>query len=755
MKLIVALLVSFAGAAPLAAQVTVESRQITEGSKAEFTIQVTYDPGKEVALAYFTEEVGAFDVPSGTALQKVSDPAARKDVGRIFRANVRVFHKDVAEEMALYESAKTKIPELIKTRNGKIATLQGLTVQVLAVDDGALAELAKGRKSAAGLIEKGEAEADKKAEAAMVKAWKDAKAKWAAAANVIAKWKGVREEIRGIDDQLNGALGLGPWPDPCAEGGGSSEEGTGDEQRLLAVVATEKEAPWVTAVELRFLADEYATSVGNLSLEHEIVLARPNCTWKLVRAESAIPAEVSVAKGNAEDTLGIGAEIARLLFTPGAAASADPHAVAIELHADAEAKIAASLPGANVDFTFDALLREPDKDVSKKDFSYDDPRSRAQEKCLVVYVRGSLLPAVTRYAAFFYLRNGTYFEVSALEDSHEDAPKFVALSWRRIFESDPKKGTIEFALRHKKAPTKDTSLKVADYAAGRFLFAFAYRGLPSVNSHFGVEKEMKMFRRNGTQVGETRILRPFFNVAKNTHPVVDTLTGTARNRAAAATNYLYYYSDDAKGTSAAAVSGLSFVSNPVNGKTVTVYAGGKNATTPGMMGLTEQAGGGYDITFFSTKLVELWQSGDDGLKYSYDRTLTLEFYNSDPSGAKWVKEPRTLTLDVHRKFVHLVAHVWRHELRHVEQFEGLAGLGTDARDEDKDRVPADQESANNTSHNDADSWPDFPISRSSQKGDNEIDCELRATGVSGTEAADWGAVFNGEKKPGKGTQWQE
>ncbi|MBI2899179.1 MAG: hypothetical protein HYY17_03280 [Planctomycetes bacterium] len=759
MKIALALVVALAGAAPIAAQVGADSREITEGSKAAFTIVVTFDPAKEVALAYFTEDDAPFDVPSGTPVRKESPPAARQDVGRIYRANVRVFLKDDPNDKALYESAKTKIPELLKTRKEKIAALQGLTLQVLAADDAAFAALSKGRKSAADLIEKGKAEADKKAVAAIASAWKGAETTWKKAADAIAKWKTLRDEIKSIDDQLNAALGLDAWPDPCADpapSGDESSEESGD-MKLMAAVKVKTGAPWVTVVELRFLADEYATSVGNLSIDHEIVFARPHCSWKLVRAESSIPAQVAVVKGAAEDRLAIEAEFARLVFTPGAAASDAPHAVEIRLHADAETKVAAALPGANVDFTFDALLRHPDADAGKRDFSYDDPRSKALDKCLLIYVRGSLAPAVSRYAAFAWLQDGTYFEVSELEDSHQAAPTFVNLSWRRPSSSDPQKGTVEFAIRVPKPAGKDQSVKVADYSpdlGGRFVFAFAYLGLPSVNSRFGAVKEMKMFRRDATPVGTAKEFRPFFNVAVRTHPVVDGLGDDARKLATDATNYLYYYSEDAAGDAAPAVAGLRFLSTPVNGKTVAVFAGGVRAGQTGTMGLTETKTDGYKITLFSTRIANLWRSGNSGLQYTFNEERQLEFYNPEPNNGdgKWVKQSRTLNLNVDKRFVHLVAHVWRHELRHVEQFEGLAGAG---RDEDKDRVGETQEDLNNTSPNDPESWPNFPISASSTRGDNEVDCELAAEGVMGDADRDWGVVFDGDKKAGKGSQWQE
>lgn len=736
------------------AQVGVDSRQITEGSKASFTVAATYEPGAQAALAYFTEDDAPFEVPSGTPATRESAAAARQDVGRIYRANVRVFLLTDPAQKALYENAKAKIPEILKSRKAKIAELQAATLLVLAADDAALAELAKGRKSAAAIVEKGAAAAEEEALAAMKSAWEKAEAKWKAAANAISKWKTLREEIKALDDALNAALGLGAWPDPCAESDGGA---TVESDATKLAVSVKIGAPWVTAVEIRFLADEYATSVGKAAFVREIALVRPDCSWKLVRAASGEPEQVSVTRLNGADRLKIGADLGWLGFAGGAAPSSGPHAVSISLYADAETKAAASLPGANVGYTFDGIYRTPDADVEKKKFCYDDPRSKALDRCLVLYVRGSLVPAIGRYAAFDYLRNLTHFEITALEDSHAEQPKFVRLLWRRSHPTDRKKGAIEFALRLKKAHSKETSVKVADYSpeeGGRFLFSFAYQGLPSVNSEFGQEKTLTMHLSDGTVVGTPRKFVPFFNLEKSTHPIADSIEGDSRTRADGLPNYLYYYSEDARGTKAAAVAGLRFASTPVNGRTVAVFAGGEHGTRPGTMGLTNEVSYGYKVTFYSTKLLKLWRSEDDGLRYSFDEERDLEFYNPNPNNGdgKWTTERRRLTVSVHKRFVHLVAHVWRHELRHVEQYEGLAGSG---RDEDHDRVAETAESANNTSPNSKESWPRFPISQGSTEGDNEVDCELRAAAVTGATASDWGVVFDGDQKPGKGSQWED
>jgi hypothetical protein len=154
--------------------------------------------------------------------------------------------------------------------------------------------------------------------------------------------------------------------------------------------------------------------------------------------------------------------------------------------------------------------------------------------------------------------------------------------------------------------------------------------------------------------------------------------------------------------------------------------------SPGTQG--ETSGAPKTITLFGQAIANL--SAGDGMLYNFDERVwgtALDGQNNP------VRVRLNLKLAVNgKKFCDLVAHVWRHERRHAEQIERLARLNDqDNTDQDGDLVYNRLEMANQTDIAQDRTWRNFPISPTTAKHDEEVDCEHRANGVNGVQAHDW------------------
>jgi hypothetical protein len=246
----------------------------------------------------------------------------------------------------------------------------------------------------------------------------------------------------------------------------------------------------------------------------------------------------------------------------------------------------------------------------------------------------------------------------------------------------------------------------------------------------------------------SRELNYFFTFRKKNRPAVSGQPATS----AGCINGLWYYSASGSGGSSA-VPGFKWDGITVGANAVTVLSGGTKSGERGTLGETTLTLP-RTITFYGTAIADKSVEAA-GYSYHFTDTKTITVVGADEVPKK---VPVTLDVNVPSKsFGPLVAHVWRHELRHAEQFERLARAGAgDANDRDGDQVYNLQEMANNTDSTLDKTW-NFPISTKTAKGDQEVDCELRALPEQGAPANDWAMDTRKEKKDNirLGTQWTE
>jgi len=379
------------------------------------------------------------------------------------------------------------------------------------------------------------------------------------------------------------------------------------------------------------------------------------------------------------------------------------------------------------------------------------------DKHLLVFVRGNVFPPASRYAAFRNLRDHLRFPLPPVEDSDGAATIVKPLPRRALFTTDKKVATIEFAeikLNPKSNPEK---LLLAAYnggggtgGEGTFQTVFAYNCLPNSSNHFGVKNLNFVVTDidNATADLESRPLRYHFTFSKKNRPVVPGAPATS----VGAINGLWYYSEPGGGGSPA-VPGFQWDNIKVGNNTITVVPAATKNGEKSTLGETTLALPRF-ITLYGTTMTDV-STRVEGYWYHFHEFGTITSLNGENPiqvDVEIIVEPIQV-----KRFGPLVAHVWRHELRHAEQFERLAKLGNDPNDRDGDKVYNLQEIANKTDVTKDKTWPAFPISTKSANLDQEVDCEIQAGAVIGTPANDWAMDT---RKEGKnlarvGTQWQD
>ncbi|HYF01254.1 MAG TPA: hypothetical protein VEJ18_20185 [Planctomycetota bacterium] len=730
--MIIALAAALAVAQSEAAVVQVNRNALAETQEGVFTIR-SVDPypsgfrimgfvsGKDQAVKWD----GPFNVQEKTPV------ITRAHVGQEWWVCLGVFAYGTPEQQAQTNALEGKINEKLQLRKTKFTELAAETAKVNGADDQALAALKTARTTVASLVNAGSPGAEKAAEDALKAGWTNADNAWKAQLAGINKWHQLLGEIRSIETELRALIKAGT---------------------LYYYLPTETNT---LAFELHFLDEETCTSKSVHKVRRELMFVRPQGMLDRIALDAVPAGRVSVARKQAVERVGNKADVVHLELQGQAQISGGLKDV--EIRALVNGERIKSMPHTNTEYRNLKLSRQPDLEDTPDHFAYDDLKTVVPDKHLLVFLRGNVFPPVSRYAAFRNLRDHLRFPLPAVEDSDGAQAIVKPLPRRALHTTDKKVATVEFAEIKLNPKTAADKLLVASYTGGggtggegTYQTVFAYNGLPKTSNHFGI-KTLKVVVTDidgATAELESREIRYFFTFSKKNRPAVPGAPATS----VGSINGLWYYSEPGAG-GAPAVPGFQWDGIKIGANALTVQHAGVKAGEKGTLGECTLALPRV-ITLFGTALAET-STKAQGYWYHFHEFGTITSLDGETPVQKNVE----ILIEVPevKRFGPLVAHVWRHELRHAEQFEKLARLANDTTDRDGDFVFNLQEIQNKTDVTKDRTWPTFPISTKSAKLDQEVDCEIQANGVMGTPANDWAMDT---RKEGKtltrlGTQWTD
>ena len=187
----------------------------------------------------------------------------------------------------------------------------------------------------------------------------------------------------------------------------------------------------------------------------------------------------------------------------------------------------------------------------------------------------------------------------------------------------------------------------------------------------------------------------FFTFRKTNHSV----DATDPAESAGCVNGLWYFSEDGAG-GAPAVPGYAWQNVKVNASPYAIRRAFNNPTDALMLGFTQSSP--KEMYIYGISIADKSASAA-GFFYNFNGTTTIN------------RQKVNLVLNCpEKRFSSLVAHVWRHELRHAEQIEKIAKTPADTDDQDGDGVYNLQEAANKTDPSKDTTWKGFPVSVSDQ-----------------------------------------
>jgi hypothetical protein len=715
-----------------AVTVRVNRSALAETQEGTFTMKSVdpYPTGFRV-MGFVSGKDQAVHWDQAFSVEEKTPVITRTHVGQEWWVCLGVFMYGNAQQRAETDTLEGQINTKLQLRRTKFTDLATEAAKVNAADDQALAALKTARTNVATLVNAGAVGAEKSAEDALKAGWTNADNAWKAAAASLTKWSQLLGEIRTLDTDLRNLV----------------KNGT--------IYYYRPAEDTTRAFELHFLDEETATANLAHKVRRELLFVRPQGVLDRITLDSNPAGRVNVTRRSNAERAGNKADVVVLELQGTAQLSADVKDVEIRALVNNE-KIK-SMPHTNLEYRNLKLARTHDADEDKLTFAYDDAKVVVPDKNLLVYVRGNLFPPASRYASFRNLRDHLRIEIPAVDDSH-DAASFVKPTPRRPLNlADKTVATIQFAEIFTDTKVPANKLRYASYNGGGgtggegiFVTVFAYAGLPRTSKHFG--KKTLKFTAVDIDGATAPVLQRepnlLFTFRKKNRPFVNGNPPLSAN----CINALWYYSEDgAEG--AAAVPGFKWLGITIGKNAITVlHAASKNGEK-GTLGETS-LNAPRTITFFGTTLADFSVS-DLGFHYDFTGKGTITtVVNEIP-----VPADVSFKLKVDgKRFGPLVAHVWRHELRHAEQFEHLARTGAgDTVDRDGDQVNNLQENANQTSSTTDKTWADFPISTKTAKGDQEVDCELRANGETGVTGNDWAMdTLEVHKVHHRlGTQWVE
>jgi hypothetical protein len=707
---------------------TVDKNALGEGQQASFTIKTTdawnqlYQQHQGLRILGFVSwkaQAIHFDAEPGSP--EITPVITPEHVGQDFALCVGVFEYGPNFKSAT-DAVENSINLQLQDRADAAKDLATYAAQVNAADDQALAALKNARDQVRAIVQAGQPGAEQAADDAMAAGWAAAEAAWAAAQTAIANWKSALGKVQGIEDQIRQTINAGyTYYANMVQGDAK-------------------------ALKEKFLEDETATVKTVHKVRRELLLVRPQGASDRVDVD-AIPAGlVSVTKKGIG--AGHGAEADFVILELEGQAQVSAALKDIKIRALVNNEEAASMPHTNIEYKNLRLTRQHDVDDSLDYFAYDDAKYVVPDKDLLVFARGVLSPAVSRYAARTFLSDHLRIDIPVVDDSHGAATRVKPLPKRALNNTDKKFATIDF--NETLATTTDPSLKIrlAVYNGegdGAFLTVFAYNGLPHASTDFG-KKTLKIIAVSidGASADLASFdVNYFFTFRKTNHSVV---AGDPA-QTVGCVNGLWYYSQEGGG-GAPAVPAYSWQNAQVGGVGYGILRAFSNPTDANMLGLTS-TNPSKSIQLYGQSIAVM-SASLGGFSYNWTETATI--------GKQ--KVTQTLNCPV-KRFSDLVAHVWRHELRHAEQIEKLAKAPGDTVDQDGDGVYNLQEGLNKTDPSKDTTYSKFPVSPASSKGDSELDCELRAVPVLGVAANDWAMETRVEGKGQKaktvrlGTQWKE
>jgi hypothetical protein len=507
---------------------------VAQGQQATFTLQTTsaWQPGRWRMLGFFSGKDQAIKYDAQPPAPETTPTIARTHVGQTFRLCVGVFEYGSPSWQAETDAVEAQINNKLSQRRTLADQLADYAAQVNQADDDALQALKDARDQARAIIDAGDPGAEDLADAALAAGWESADASWTAAQSALESWQNLLDQIAQIEFEIVLIIDAG--------------------RTYYANMVLDD----TQAVEVNFLDEETATAKTAHKVRRELMLVRPQGGSARVDVDSLPAGRVQVLKKAVGQRAGNKADVVTLELQGLPQISGGVKDVDIRALVNQE-KIK-GMPHTNVEYRDLRFSRQHDVDDSVDDFAYDDAKTVVPDNHLVVYLRGTIFPAVSRAVASKDLVDHLRVDIPAVDDSHGAAARVKPAPKRGVKKTDKKFATIDFA---EKKPTPNTTadkIALAAYdggASGAFLTLYAYNGLPGKSKDNFGKKTAKIL---GVSIDNEQAqlaafdVRYFFTFRETNHPNM----GPAN--ANDAVNGLWYYSTEgAGGEDAQAVPGWS------------------------------------------------------------------------------------------------------------------------------------------------------------------------------------------------------